>query len=235
MRNRNARRAWFDRAAKQTGVTGLTPHELRHTAASLAVKAGANVKALQRMLGHASAAIPSLGDGRASVRRLRDPLRVPRGHQQREVLRGTGWDKWMYRSIGPFLSLLLVAGLFNPGRGGYGLRVFVAVLILLALASTWRGWRLGTIQIDAQGIEAYGALRRWRWAWSELDYVEVGSGPLPFAPATRNEPLVVHSRDGRVTRLSSINGRSRTLGRPSCVALAVDKINARIQSEGTAH
>jgi integrase len=57
MRNRNARRAWFDRAAKAACVAGLTPHELRHTAASLAVKAGANVKALQRMLGHASAAI----------------------------------------------------------------------------------------------------------------------------------------------------------------------------------
>ena len=36
---------------------GLTPHELRHTAASLAVTAGANVKAVQRMLGHASAAM----------------------------------------------------------------------------------------------------------------------------------------------------------------------------------
>ncbi len=35
----------------------LTPHDLRHTAASLAVSAGANVKALQRMLGHASAAM----------------------------------------------------------------------------------------------------------------------------------------------------------------------------------
>ena len=33
------------------------PHELRHTAASLAVHAGANVKAVQRMLGHASAAM----------------------------------------------------------------------------------------------------------------------------------------------------------------------------------
>ncbi|MEX5637974.1 tyrosine-type recombinase/integrase, partial [Parafrankia sp. FMc2] len=32
-------------------------HELRHTAASLAVAAGANVKAVQRMLGHASAAM----------------------------------------------------------------------------------------------------------------------------------------------------------------------------------
>lgn len=35
----------------------ITPHELRHTAASLAVQAGANVKVVQRMLGHASAAI----------------------------------------------------------------------------------------------------------------------------------------------------------------------------------
>jgi integrase len=35
----------------------LTRHDLRHTAASLAVSAGANVKAVQRMLGHASAAM----------------------------------------------------------------------------------------------------------------------------------------------------------------------------------
>ncbi|MGW4294341.1 tyrosine-type recombinase/integrase [Micromonospora chersina] len=39
------------------GLAGLTPHELRRTAASLAVAEGANVKAVQRMLGHASAAM----------------------------------------------------------------------------------------------------------------------------------------------------------------------------------
>jgi len=39
------------------GLDGLTPHDLRHTAASLAVAAGANVKAVRRMLGHASAAM----------------------------------------------------------------------------------------------------------------------------------------------------------------------------------
>jgi integrase len=32
-------------------------HDLRHTAASLAVSPGANVKAVQKMLGHASAAM----------------------------------------------------------------------------------------------------------------------------------------------------------------------------------
>ncbi|GAA4889612.1 site-specific integrase [Tessaracoccus lubricantis] len=52
LRVRNLRRGWFDAAAVAAGVEGLTPHELRHTAASLAVKAGASVLALQRMLGH---------------------------------------------------------------------------------------------------------------------------------------------------------------------------------------
>jgi integrase len=47
----------FDRAAASVGLAGLTPHDLRHAAASLAVAEGANVKAVQRMLGHASAAI----------------------------------------------------------------------------------------------------------------------------------------------------------------------------------
>jgi integrase len=35
----------------------ITPHDLRHTAASPAVSAGANVKAVQRMLGHAKASM----------------------------------------------------------------------------------------------------------------------------------------------------------------------------------
>ena len=33
----------------------ITPHALRHTCASLAISAGANVKVVQRLLGHASA------------------------------------------------------------------------------------------------------------------------------------------------------------------------------------
>ncbi|MGA8249125.1 MAG: site-specific integrase [Mycobacterium sp.] len=45
----------FDRAALDIGLSGLVPHELRHTCASLAISAGANVKAVQTLLGHASA------------------------------------------------------------------------------------------------------------------------------------------------------------------------------------
>lgn len=48
---------WFPAAVKKAGIPPITPHGLRHTAASLAVSAGANVKAVQRMLGHASAAM----------------------------------------------------------------------------------------------------------------------------------------------------------------------------------
>jgi integrase len=39
------------------GIEGLTPHGLRHTTASLAISAGANVKVVHRMLGHATAAM----------------------------------------------------------------------------------------------------------------------------------------------------------------------------------
>jgi integrase len=53
----NFRNRVFDPAAKAAGLLGVPPHVLRHTAASLAVAAGANVKAVQKMLGHASAAM----------------------------------------------------------------------------------------------------------------------------------------------------------------------------------
>ena len=62
LNNRNWTRRHFEPAMLQLlviypDVTRLTPHDLRHTAASLAISAGANVKAVQRMLGHASAAM----------------------------------------------------------------------------------------------------------------------------------------------------------------------------------
>jgi hypothetical protein len=37
------------------GLAGLHPHELRHTAASLAIASGADIKVVQQMLGHSSA------------------------------------------------------------------------------------------------------------------------------------------------------------------------------------
>ena len=43
---------WFVGAVKRAKVQRITPHDLRHTAASLAISAGANVLAVSRMLGH---------------------------------------------------------------------------------------------------------------------------------------------------------------------------------------
>ncbi len=57
LRLNNWRRRVFDPACKELGLTDVSPHDLRHTAASLAIQRGANVKAVQRMLGHASAAM----------------------------------------------------------------------------------------------------------------------------------------------------------------------------------
>ncbi len=54
LRLTNWRHRVFDPACR---TAGIAPHDLRHTAASLAISAGANVKAVQRMLGHASAAM----------------------------------------------------------------------------------------------------------------------------------------------------------------------------------
>lgn len=49
--------SWFARACERAGLERMRIHDLRHTAASLMVQAGANVKAVQRQLGHASAAM----------------------------------------------------------------------------------------------------------------------------------------------------------------------------------
>jgi len=49
--------SWYDRALETAGLPAMTIHDLRHTAASLAISSDANVKAVQRMLGHASAAM----------------------------------------------------------------------------------------------------------------------------------------------------------------------------------
>ncbi|QPZ39521.1 site-specific integrase [Paramicrobacterium chengjingii] len=58
----STRDGWFVGAKRRASESdadfpNVTIHDLRHTAASLAISAGANVKAVQRMLGHASAAM----------------------------------------------------------------------------------------------------------------------------------------------------------------------------------
>jgi integrase len=58
----SSRDGWFESSIRRAQLVDqtlprITIHDLRHTAASLAISAGANVKAVQRMLGHKSAAM----------------------------------------------------------------------------------------------------------------------------------------------------------------------------------
>jgi integrase len=55
MRSQTFQRAALTSAADKLGIPGFHPHELRHTAASLAIASGADVKIVQQMLGHKSA------------------------------------------------------------------------------------------------------------------------------------------------------------------------------------
>jgi integrase len=67
MRGTNVRRRWWAQAVEaanihprrsgESVVYDFKLHELRHTAASLAIQAGANIKALQNMLGHEAAGL----------------------------------------------------------------------------------------------------------------------------------------------------------------------------------
>ncbi len=52
-----SKRGWFSGAVARAKVQKITPHDLRHTTASLAISADVNVLALQRMLGHKSAKV----------------------------------------------------------------------------------------------------------------------------------------------------------------------------------
>jgi integrase len=52
--NFRARSRWTE-ATKVAGIEGTTIHDLRHTAASLLIAAGADVKAVQVILGHSTA------------------------------------------------------------------------------------------------------------------------------------------------------------------------------------
>lgn len=57
MQRSHHKAGWFEKAVRAAGIPRVTPHDLRHSAASFAVSAGANVKVVQRMLGHANAAM----------------------------------------------------------------------------------------------------------------------------------------------------------------------------------
>ena len=51
------RKVWLPAVAASEAPGGLRVHDLRHTAASLAISAGASIKAVQHLLGHKNVTI----------------------------------------------------------------------------------------------------------------------------------------------------------------------------------
>jgi hypothetical protein len=92
---------------------------LRHTAASFAIASGANVKAVQRMLGHASAAITLdvyadlFDDDLDTVSR---PSTTPARNQVWQIV--GKWRLWRKRKPPDPLKTLGSRGLHDGGTGG---------------------------------------------------------------------------------------------------------------------
>jgi integrase len=57
LRRSNFRRRWWLPATRAAGVEGLRFHDLRHSAATLALAAGANTRELMERMGHTSPAV----------------------------------------------------------------------------------------------------------------------------------------------------------------------------------
>ena len=74
LRNHAFHEGWFDPAASEVGPDGITPHALRHTAASLAVSAGG-----PREIGVADARLRIRRD---DTRHLRGPVRRRSGQRR---------------------------------------------------------------------------------------------------------------------------------------------------------
>jgi integrase len=54
LRRSNFRRRWWQPATRAAGVAGLRFHDLRHSAATLALAAGTNTRELMERMGHTS-------------------------------------------------------------------------------------------------------------------------------------------------------------------------------------
>ena len=133
------RRAAFDRAASRIGMPDLHPHELRHTAASLAIASGANVKVVQQMLGHKSATMTldqyghlfgdrldevADADGRRRAGRCCVPVVYPSRHRRSWLEAGeataqkSGPPAWCPRQDSNLRSRLRRAVLYPLSYGG---------------------------------------------------------------------------------------------------------------------
>ena len=87
----NWRNRVWSKAVQGAGLQGrhLSPKALRHTAASMAIKAGADVKVVQRMLGHAEASMTLNTYADLWPDRLDEVVEAISAHRERALSAGT--------------------------------------------------------------------------------------------------------------------------------------------------
>ncbi|MDW4904685.1 tyrosine-type recombinase/integrase [Streptomyces sp. ADMS] len=124
----NFRSRFFNPAVKAAGLgeLGVTPHKLRHTAASLAIASGADVKVVQTMLGHKSAVMTLDLYGHLFPDRLDEVAnRLDRERERRAVLQQIAGVLLaeQHRLENPRERLRVVDGGSMPEAGNvYGIR-----------------------------------------------------------------------------------------------------------------
>ena len=149
-----------------------------------------------------------------------------------EEFHGTRWDKRLYCGMYVVYALLLLPFVFVPGKGGVGLSIAVALLIVVMLAASWRGRRYGTVLADASGLIAFGPLRRRHWDWSDIQYFDVGRSSLAFAPASNRVCLRVHQNNGETVVLRAITARPGRLD-AGWLEVATAALNNRLTESHT--
>jgi hypothetical protein len=171
---------------------------------------------------HANPTSPATRVGKGALLLSR---RVKATALDREVFHGTVLDKRIYTYGYVVFSLLFVGYVFNPGRGGTGLRVAVAVGIAVMLVLAWRSRRLGQIVASAHGVSAYGYVAAWHWRWSDIDHFVADYKPLPFVLRSAHKVLFVHLKDGRTKAVGAVNSRPAAPGQLSWIEAAVQRLN----------
>ena len=151
---------------------------------------------------------------------------------EREVFHGTTLDKRLYTYGYVVFSLLFVGFVFNPGKGGTGLRVAVAIAIAVMLILAWRSRRLGRIVASPRGVRAYGYVAAWHWQWSDIDHFDAEYKPLPFVGRSTHKVLSVYLHGDKKKMLGAINSRPAPVGELSWIESAVQRLNVLEQRYG---
>ena len=147
--------------------------------------------------------------------------------------RGSKWDKRLYAGMLALYALLFLGLAADPGRGGFGLRIFAAALLAGCLYLAWRGLRLGFVDVGPRALRAHTSVRTRTFRLPDIDRVEVREMSLPYM-TTKRRVLVVCLRVGDSVALKASNARiPQDNNKQSWVDSAATAINARLDGSAS--